>query len=38
MKDFFDTLILLAGLIWLTSTDKAEENEMRLQFGEINEK
>lgn len=38
MKDFFDTIIMLAGLIWLASTDKAEENEMRLQFGEVTEK
>lgn len=38
MKNFFETIILLAGLIWLASTDKTEENEMRLQFGEINEK
>lgn len=38
MKDFFDTIILIVGLIWLASTDKEEENEMRLQFGENTEK
>lgn len=38
MKDFFETLIIIACLIWLASTDKAEENEMRLQFGEVTEK
>lgn len=38
MKDFFDTIIMIAGLIWLASTDKSEENEMRLQFGEVTEK
>lgn len=38
MKDFFDMIIMIAGLIWLASTNKAEENEMRLQFGEVTEK
>lgn len=38
MKNFFDTLIMIAGLIWIASTNREEENEMRLQFGEIDEK